>query len=106
MSREMVPYTFGNGVLPQSSGEALPAGTYQGVHFTLEGPIGPLLEKIEAWFEDRDEVILVAHGVTVRGLGYIIMEWEECEIDPLFLAILDHEDIIDDYSVYNRDEEG
>jgi len=37
------------------------------------------------------------------GLGYIILEWVEHEIDQLFLAILRDEEIVADYSVYIRE---
>jgi hypothetical protein len=30
------------------------------------------------------------------------MEWIECEIDPLFLAILRDEETVGDYTVYGR----
>ena len=99
---DLVPYTFGEAMLPSSEGAALDAGQFQGVHFTLVARLDWILEKLEQWFRDRNEVILVAHGSTRQGLGFVILEWEECEVDPLFLAILEHEDIVADYAVYTR----
>ncbi len=99
---DLVPYTFGESMLPASAGGAFPPGQLQGVHFTVTAQISWILEKLEQWFRDRNEVILVAHGSTRQGLGFVILEWEECEVDPLFLAILEHEDIVADYAVYTR----
>jgi hypothetical protein len=106
MSTELIPYSFNTEMIPQSEGQDLP-GQYQGVHFTLmdAASMQMILAKIELWFENRDEVILVDHGTTKRGLGFILMEWEECEIDDLFLAILTHEELVEDFSVYTRDME-
>lgn len=99
-------YSFETENLPAAVGQPLP-GQYQGVHFTItdELPDQWLLDKIRQWFAGRGEIILVDEGRTAKGLAYIILEWEECAIDPLFLAILQHEDGVDDYSVYERDME-
>lgn len=103
---DIVPYSFETEDLPAAVGQPLP-GQYQGVYFTLtdEMPAEWLLAKMEQWFSGRGEIILVDHGTTAKDLAFIILEWEECAIDPLFLAILEHEDGVDDYSVYERDME-
>ena len=102
MAQQLVPYSFNTAVLPSTQpGDELP-GRFQGVHFTVSTDIDFLLGKIEQWFEDRDEVILVDNGTTARGLGFIILEWEGYEIDRLFLAILQNEESIEDYTVYTR----
>ncbi len=102
MAQQLVPYSFNTDVLPQTQpGDTLP-GQFQGVHFTVSTDIDFLLGKIEQWFEDRDEVILVDSGTTAQGLGFIILEWEGYEIDRLFLAILQNEESIEDYTVYTR----
>lgn len=50
-------------------------------------------------------MILVATGRSNKGNhGFIILEWEYCQIDPLFLAILEDEEMVEDYSVYARTE--
>ncbi len=104
---ELIPYSFGSEVLPTETERILEPGMLQGVHFTV--PVAQrewFIKKIESWFEGRDEVILVDSGISSKaGLGYIILEWEECEINPLFLAILRDEDLVEDYSVYIRSEE-
>ncbi len=64
-----------------------------------------LLDRIRRWFSERDEVILVDHGTTAKGLGFVVMEWDGYAIDPLFVAILTHEDFVDDFSIYTRDAE-
>jgi hypothetical protein len=45
----------------------------------------------------------VADGTTAQGLGFVILEWEECEIEPAFLVVLAHDSNIEDYSIYLRD---
>ncbi len=106
MARDLVVFGFSTEVLPPVSTPLLEAGQYQAVHFTFAvEQLDWYLEKIEFWFEDRDEVILVGSGVSVQGEGFIVMEWEECEIDPLFLKILAGEELVNDVCVYTRSEE-
>ncbi|MBA2681799.1 MAG: hypothetical protein H0U76_25815 [Ktedonobacteraceae bacterium] len=106
MTRGLAPFTFSSEVLPAPSTDALEPGHYQAVHFRMPADQRPwYLEKIEVWFAGRDEVILVASGLSVLGEGFIVMEWEECEIDPLFLKILEHEEAVTDICVYIRSEE-
>jgi len=103
----VIPYSFNTPVLPAPTQVQETPGQYQAIHFTTVSPdvLDLILSHIERWFEDRDEVILVDHGVSGSGLGFIVMEWEECTIDPLFISILKHDDMIDDYSIYTRDME-
>jgi hypothetical protein len=77
--------------------------TSQGVHFTFDAShLDFLLATLERWFGERDEVILVDYGTTDKqGLGCIIMEWDGCNIDQLFLDILRTDDTIIDYTVYD-----
>jgi hypothetical protein len=64
-------------------------------------------EKMARWFEGREEVSIVDVGVSDKqGLGYVMIEWLECEIDPLFLAILRDEEMVGDYTTYIRELEG
>lgn len=102
-AQQLVPYSFNTAVLPPAQqGNELPPGRFQGVHFTVSTEIDFLLGKIEQWFEDRDEVILVDNGTTAKGLGFIILEWEGYEIDRLFLRILENEETVEDFTVYTR----
>ncbi len=65
--------------------------------------LNDISEKMAGWFAGRDEVVIVDVGVSDKqGLGFIMIEWMECEIDSLFLAILRDEEIVDDYTVYGR----
>ena len=106
MGTELVPYTLKSAELPESEGADLPAGTYQAVHLLFAAPLlGQFLANVERWFANRDEVILVASGTTAQGFGFMVLEWEECEIDPLFLSVLELDEDIEDYSTYNRSEE-
>ncbi len=102
----IVPYSFNNvTTLPQSpqQGRVL-TGQVQGVYIMLSTDYQFILNKIIGWFSDRDEVELIDHGTSDKvGLGYIILEWAECEIDQLFLSILRDEETVADYSVYTRD---
>ncbi len=103
----LIPYSFNTPVLPAPQQVQVLPGRYQAIHFTTVSPdvLDLILSRIERWFEDRDEVILVDHGVSGSGLGFMVMEWEECAIDPLFISILKHDDMIDDFSIYTRDME-
>ncbi len=105
--QDLVPYSFNTAVLPAPKQVQETPGQYQTIYFTTVSPdvLDLILSHIERWFEDRDEVILVDHGVSGSGLGFIVMEWEECTIDPLFISILKHDEMIDDYSIYIRDME-
>ena len=106
MSTEVVPYSF-NGITeyPQSQA-SLPviAGQAQGVYITLSPfVLDDISEKITGWFAGREEIDIVDVGVSDKqGLGFLIIEWLECEIDQLFLAILRDEELVGDYTVYGR----
>src|SRR5450631_4158056 len=106
MTGEIVPYTFSDyDLLPSANTAPLAPGQYHAVHFLVSADqLAWHLEKIEIWFDDRDEVILVGSGISMEGEGFIVMEWEECEIDPLFLKILEHEDAVTDVCLYVRAE--
>jgi len=104
---DIVPsYSFKTPDLPAPQSVAQP-GMIQGVVFTVEpDQLEWIINKIEGWFEDRDEIILVDYGISDKqGIGTVILEWEYVEIDPLFLAILRDEELVIDYAVYNRSED-
>ena len=87
--------------------QPLSPGEVQGVFFTIspDMPYEQLLAKIEGWFEGRSEVVIVDYGTSDKlGLAYIMMEWLGYEVDDLFIAILRDEDLIEDYTVYTREE--
>jgi hypothetical protein len=102
MSQELVPYT-GNTVatLPASRGHILP-GEVQGVFFTLPTEVYEAwLDLAEGWFAQREEVTIVDYGITDKqGLGYLIIEWDECAVDPWFLEKLREEEVVQDYTIY------
>jgi hypothetical protein len=100
----IVPYSFTTSTLPQVPSHITMPGQAQGVYITIPGDYQFILGKIMNWFAGRDEVELVDHGVSDKlGFGYIILEWDQCDIDPLFLAILRDEQSVADYTVYTRD---
>lgn len=103
----MIPYSFNTQVLPATRQVQQLPGHYQGIHFSTVNPdvLDLILSRLDRWFEDRDEVILVDHGITGSGLGFIVMEWEERSIDPFFISILKHDEMIDDFSAYSRNME-
>jgi hypothetical protein len=104
---QVTPYTFQTAAIPLHDPIASLEAGFNGVHFTIQPENALLiLTKIESWFADRDEIILVDEGACLKsGLPYIVMEWDNCEIDPLFLAILRDDEMIDDFSVYFRSQE-
>ena len=62
-----------------------------------------LLSKIRRWFANRPEVTLVDRGSTDKQeLFFILLEWDGYAIDPLFIAILEEEDAIIEYTIYGR----
>ena len=103
---DIIPYAF-NAIetLPQPPQGRLLPGQAQGVFITLVSTDYQfILNKIISWFRDRDEVELVDHGVTDKlGQAYIVLEWNEYEVDQLFTAILRDEEIVEDFTVYTRD---
>jgi hypothetical protein len=102
----IVPYSFNSiTTLPRPAQGGILPGQAQGVYITLTSTDYQfILNKIIGWFRDRDEVELVDHGSSDKvGLGYIIMEWEEREVDQLFRDILRDEELVGDYTVYTRD---
>jgi len=102
---DLIPY--GASDFPVSATRPLRAGLYQGVHLTcLEENLDQLREFFMRIFEERNEIILVNWGATVKqGLGYIIIEWDGCEVDQMFLDMLRSEEMFLDFSLYIRDEE-
>lgn len=90
--------------LKVTSGDALEDSQYQGVHFTVTDQAEEIMETIKEWFAEEDAVILIDEGETARGFHFIILEWEGCSISPIFLEVLEHDENIDDYTVYMRDE--
>lgn len=65
--------------------------------------VDEIAERFERWFADRGEVEIVDLGPTDKvQAGFIVMEWIEAQIDPLFLAILKDEEAIADFTVYGR----
>jgi hypothetical protein len=104
-NNNIVP-SFKANVVPQPSGVATP-GDVNGISITVEkGALEWIMAKIEEWFEERDEIALVGHGKTSKiGDGFITLEWDGCQVDPLFLKILEHEDQVIDYAEYNYGDE-
>src|SRR6266702_3480465 len=102
----VIPYSIkGITEYPRSQPFAAIPGQGQGVYITLTSTdFQFILNKMIGWFRDRDEIELIDHGISDKqALGYIILEWNECEVDPLVLAILRDEETVTDYTVYTRD---
>lgn len=89
---------------PQSQQIATP-GQIQGVLFTMPADIHEeFLTKVQTWFADREEIEIVDYGTTDKQeLGYIILEWDECQIDKRLLSILSEDDLVEDYTTYVRE---
>lgn len=105
MDAEVVPSSFQTDVLPRKQGQPLAPGMLQGVHLTMAPDDREwIFERIEQWFAERDDVSIVDTGISDKqGIGYIILEWHEYEVDPLFLARLTDEELIEDYTVYETE---
>jgi hypothetical protein len=95
-------------VFPRSSSVQELPGQAQGVYITLHPDhVDEISTRMQGWFRGREEVEIVDIGTSDKqGLGFLLIEWLEYEIDPLFLAILRDEDMIGDYTVYGRHLEG
>ncbi len=100
----LILYSFSMAEYPYTQQPVTP-GQVQGVYIALHPDHRALiLSKISGWFAGRPEIDLVDTGISDKaGLGYIILEWMEREIDQLFLAILRDEEIVADYTVSIRD---
>ena len=108
MAANLVPHSFHEITeYPRQPLVTIP-GHAQGVYVTLHPDVlDDIADKIERWFDGRAEVDIVDVGTSDKqGLGFMIIEWLECEIDPLFLAILREEEFVGDYTVYGRMMEG
>ena len=63
--------------------------------------------KMAGWFVGRQEVQIIDFGTSDKqGLGFIMVKWRECEMDPLFLALLRDEELVGDDTVYSHNLEG
>jgi hypothetical protein len=102
-------YTFESKFLPNPKGvQPLAEGMRQGVHVTfLAAHAKDIQETIERWFAKRDDVILMSSGQTSKQEHhYLMLEWDEHEIDPVFLDILAQDDeLIEDFTLYSHDME-
>jgi len=101
----VVPYTFDTEIqyVPSTQPQTAP-GQAQGVYIVVHPDNVDTIEaKLQQWFETRPEVEIVDLGTSDKqGLGFIILEWMECAVDPLFLSILQTEDFCGDYATYIR----
>ena len=101
-------YSFEAANLPQTT-QLVPLGQgeFTVVHIQIEATaIERFVASIVLWFDERDEVIFVDQGISSKlEQCYIVLEWEECQPDSLFLRILETTDFIVDFSIYVRSEE-
>ncbi|MBA2395835.1 MAG: hypothetical protein H0V70_24165 [Ktedonobacteraceae bacterium] len=101
----VVPYSFDSDVqyMPSIQMQSAP-GQAQGVYIVLHpDTIDEIEDKMQQWFEGRPQIQIVDVGTSDKqGLGFIILEWMECAVDPLFLAFLRTEAWAGDYTTYIR----
>ena len=99
---ELIPFS---GNAPENP-QPLSPGTVQGIFITMsveDETRLDFLSKVRRWFANRPEVALVDRGSTDKqSYFFIILEWHGYAIDPLFIAILEEEEAIEDYTVYGR----
>lgn len=101
----LVPFSFtATPELPSSELAPVEPGTRQGVHFTIEADQRQwFFDKIDAWFAKRLEVVIVDTGISDKqGVGYVLLEWIDCQVDRLFIDILRSEEMVIDFTVYTR----
>ncbi|EFH82725.1 hypothetical protein [Ktedonobacter racemifer] len=118
MSQRIIPYSFSvERIYPSFSGmteypqfTAAPVitrpGQAQGIYITLHDPDAAeeTAAMFDRWFATRSEISVVDYGTSDKqGLGFIIVEYLECDVDQLFTAILNDVAIVADYTVYGRD---
>jgi hypothetical protein len=105
-TRMTMAYTFETEMLPLSDTAELEEGQREGVYFTVASDmLEEVLDTLDRWFEGFDVIVLLAQGTTAKGLGFVLLEWDGCKIDPEFLEVLDHDESVQDYTLYLRDKE-
>jgi hypothetical protein len=112
---QLVPYT-GSGAFsditeysrPLSTPVVTCPGEARGIYITLHPEaVDEAAATFQQWFARRSEVRIVDIGTSDKArLGFILMEWVECDVDQLFLDILDSTQVIADYTLYGRILEG
>jgi len=99
----MLDHTFDTSRYPRQKPPESP-NLANGVYIRLGLDYEPILEKIEQWFANRDEIAVVDHGTSDKeNDGFILIEWTDYEIDPIFLEILENDDRVIDYTTYSRE---
>lgn len=90
--------------LPATSTSPTP-GEDQGLYISIQlGSFHDVVDMFANWFRHREEIVLVDMGTSdKRELGFVIIEWAECEIDQLFIDILKTEEAIENYTIYSRE---
>jgi hypothetical protein len=112
----LVPYSYSGEVFNdvEYSSRSTPVavvtrpGLAVGVHILVHPEATEAVaDRFERWFARRGEVNVVDVGNLEKSkVGFIILEWLECDVDQLFLDILDNEEAVVDYSLYGRNLEG
>lgn len=102
MAAALVPFA-GVQELPHTQTPELP-GMAQGVYILLHpDAVEDVATKVAGWIRDFHDVRLVDAGTSDKqGLGFVILEWIECEVDRFFLAFLRDEETVGDYTLYGR----
>lgn len=78
------------------------------VYITLHpDAVDEIADMFERWFATRAEVQVIDCGTSDKqGLGFIALEWCECEVDQLFPEILKEMPLVADFTLYARALEG
>ena len=100
MSTDLVPYEYN-----PADRQPVAQGVSCGVHLVVdEANLDWLLERFERWFAGRSEIVQIDYGTSDKqGLGFVILEWEGCMVDALFVAILKDDERIVDFTLYQRE---
>jgi hypothetical protein len=79
----------------------LQPGQYQAVHIICNPErVEVLVDYFERLLDEYDEVVLTAQGESEEGQGYIVLQWDGCFIDRLFLRMLELDESVIDFVVY------
>ena len=111
MSGALVPYTFESErarelIEAQAEYPVHTPGTIQGVYIMVPREHQDMIyNKLCRWFQNRpDEVRVIDTGISdKREIGYVMVEWNQRTIEPLFIDILREDETVLDYTIYQHD---
>jgi len=100
---DLIPYA----PMENDSPQTLSPGVFCCIHIVVDlDHLDWMLARFDRWFDGRGEISRIDDGNSDKlGHGFVVLEWTECTIDPLFIAILKDEDRVLDFTMYQRTED-